>query len=188
MNQKHRVNGRDEANIWKGLAAGFVSGLVAGWTMNQFQKTWTKLAEGFEKSHGAQSLQPSEDSAKVVNDGQQDDATIEVAEIVSSDVFGHELQESEKETAGAVVHYGFATSVGAFYGGLAEYAPVITTKAGLPFGVVFWALADEIAVPLLGLSKGPTEIPVSTHAYALSSHLVYGLTAEVTRRGVRNLL
>ena len=174
--------------MWKGVAAGLVGGLVAGWTMNQFQKTWTKFAEGFEKSHGAQSLQPSEDSSKVVNDGQQDDATVELAEIISENVVGRELQESEKETAGTAVHYAFATSVGAFYGALAEYAPAVTTKGGLPFGVVFWALADEIAVPLLGLSKGPTELPVSTHAYALSSHLVYGLTAEVTRRGVRNLL
>ena len=181
-------SGTGEANVWKGLAAGIVGGLVAGWTMNQFQKTWTRIAEGFEKSHGAQSLQPSDDSAKSVNDGQEDDATVELAEIISEDVLGRELKESEKETAGTVVHYGFSVSVGAFYGALAEVAPAVTTKAGLPFGVVFWALADEITVPLLGLSKGPTEIPITTHAYALSSHLVYGLTTEFTRRGVRNLL
>ena len=60
--------------------------------------------------------------------------------------------------------------------------------AGLPFGAAFWLLADETAVPLLGLSKGPTEYPLSTYAYALASHLVYGLTAEAVRRAVRGAL
>lgn len=49
-------------------------------------------------------------------------------------------------------------------------------------------VADEGAVPWLGLSKGPTEYPVSTHAYALASHMVYGLTAEFTPRAVRNII
>ncbi|HSE33525.1 MAG TPA: DUF1440 domain-containing protein [Pyrinomonadaceae bacterium] len=182
------MNGKEEANIWKGFAAGLVGGLFAGWTMNQFQKTWTKLAKGFEKSHGAQSMQPSDDSSSTANNGQHDDATVEVAEIISENVFGRELKESEKENAGALVHYGFSAAAGGFYGAVAEFAPAISTKAGLPFGVVFWAIADEITVPLLGLSKGPTEIPISTHAYALSAHLVYGLTAEFTRRGLRKLL
>ena len=46
----------------------------------------------------------------------------------------------------------------------------------------------KISVPLLGLSKGPTEYPVSTHAYALASHLVYGVTAEMSRRALRQVL
>ena len=64
----------------------------------------------------------------------------------------------------------------------------MTTGAGIPFGAAFWLLADEISVPLLGLSKGPTEYPVSTHAYALASHLVYGVTAEMSRRALRQVL
>jgi len=43
-------------------------------------------------------------------------------------------------------------------------------------------------LPLLGLSKGPTEYPLSIHVYALASHFVYGLTAEAVRRAVRNAL
>jgi hypothetical protein len=52
------VNG--DTNVWKGLVAGLAGGLVASWTMNQFQAAWTRMAEGFEKAHGAQSMQPSE--------------------------------------------------------------------------------------------------------------------------------
>ena len=49
----------------------------------------------------------------------------------------------------------------------------------------FLSGADKVAVPALGLSEPPTEIPMTTHAYALSSHLVYGLTADLVRRAVR---
>lgn len=179
-----------DQNIWKGLVAGLAAGLVASWTMNQFQSAWTRIAEGFEKSHGAQSMQPSDGSTgNQTEDGnEQDDATVETAKVISEKVFGHELQESEKEPAGAAVHYTFGTVTGGLYGALAEVSPQVTTGAGLPFGAAFWLIADEVSVPLLGLSKGPTEYPVSTHVYAFASHLVYGVTAEFSRRALRQVL
>ena len=186
-----------DANIWKGLVAGLAGGLVASWTMNQFQAAWTRVAEGFEKSHGAQSMQPSEgpnpneqpagSELHREEKEQQDDATVETAKVISK-AFGHELKESEKEPAGAAVHYAFGTATGGLYGAMAEVVPEVTAGAGIPFGAVFWAVADEAAVPLLGLAKAPTQYPISTHVYALASHLVYGLTAEFTRRGVRRIL
>ena len=177
-----------EPSILKGMVAGLAGGLVASWTMNQFQAAWTRIAEGNEKSHGA-SMQPSEGSHgdQAQDTAEQDDATVETAKAISN-VFGHELQESEKEPAGAAVHYAFGTLSGGLYGALAEVTPQVTTAAGLPFGAGFWLLADEISVPLLGLAKGPTEYPVSTHVYSLASHLVYGVTAELSRRAVRQVL
>jgi len=179
-----------DTNILKGMVAGLAGGLIASWTMNQFQAAWTRIAEGTEKSHGAQSMQPSHGSnGEQGNDtSEQDDATVETAKVISKGVFGHELQESEKEPAGAAVHYAFGTVTGGLYGALAEVSPQVTTASGLPFGAAFWLLADEITVPLLGLSKGPAEYPASTHVYALASHLVYGVTAELGRRAVRQVL
>ena len=192
MENERRANGRDEGDVLKGLAAGLIGGLVASWTMNQFQAVWSKVTEGFEKPHGAQSMKPSEgqdvSQASEENKEEQDDATVKAARAVSEGVFGHELKESEKETAGAAVHYAFGTAVGGLYGAVAELSPEVTMGAGLPFGAAFWLVADETAVPLLGLAKGPTEYPVSTHVYAFASHLVYGATAEVVRRAVRNAL
>ena len=180
----------NDANVWKGMVAGLAGGLLASWTMNQFQAAWSRLAGNDEKPHGAQSMQPSQGSQgdEAQDLKEQDDATVETAKVISRGVFGHELQESEKKPAGAAVHYAFGTATGALYGALAEVSPQVTTVAGLPFGGVFWLLADEISVPLLGLSKGPTAYPLSTHAYALASHFVYGVTTEVTRRAVRHVL
>ena len=187
-----------DANVWKGLVAGLAGGLVASWTMNQFQAAWTRVAEGFEKPHGAQSMKPADgpnpnelpasQAASQEDKEHQDDATVETAKVISKNVFGHELTESEKKPAGAAVHYAFGAATGGLYGAMAEVAPQVTTGAGIPFGAVFWVVADEVAVPALGLAKGPTAYPVSTHVYALASHLVYGLTAELGRRAVRHVL
>ncbi len=179
-----------EVNVWKGLVAGLAGGLVASWTMNQFQAAWTRIQEGSDKPHGAQSMQPSEGSSgeQAQDTADQDDATVETAKVISKEVLGHELQANEKRAAGAAVHYAFGTVSGGLYGALAEVAPQVTAAGGIPFGAAFWLLADEVSVPLLGLSKGPTEYPVSTHVYALASHIVYGATAELSRRAIRQVL
>jgi putative membrane protein len=166
--------------MWKGLAAGVAGGLVASWVMEEFQALWGKVAESLEASGGG--------GGSKGGGGEQEPATVKAAEAVSENVFGHELTEGEKDVAGPAVHYAMGAGSAAVYGVLAEFAPEVTAGAGLPFGAAVWLLADEAAVPALGLSKGPTEYPLSKHAYSLASHFVYGLTTEFVRRGVRGLL
>jgi hypothetical protein len=195
MRNRRREGARREGDVLKGLLAGVAGGLAAAWVMNQFQAKWGELAEGVDRPHGAQSLQQGSPAHGVGrelreegSDEQQDDATERVANAISTGVFGHELTRSEKRRAGAAVHYAFGLTTGAAYGALAEVLPAVTTGAGLPFGTVVWAAADEGLVPALGLSKSPAEYPPSIHAYALASHLVFGLTAEMVRRGVRSVI
>lgn len=76
----------------------------------------------------------------------------------------------------------------ALYGTIAEFVPVVTAGAGLPYGMSIWLVADEGVVPALGLSKPSKAYPLSIHAYALASHFVYGLTTELVRRAVRKVL
>ena len=104
----------NEGNVWKGIVAGVAGGLLASWTMNQFQAAWTRLAGNDEKPHGAQSMQPSGGSSgdKAEDMKEQDDATVETAKVISREVFGHKLRESEKKPAGAAVHYAFGTATG----------------------------------------------------------------------------
>ena len=196
MSEGRRTDSRGGGDVWKGLAAGLIGGLVASWTMNRFQDAWVKLAEEFGPAGEGQSSARSGDGGgqqpKGGDDGQeaqggeeQTDATVKAASAISEGVFDHKLTKSEKKIAGPAVHYAFGTSVGGLYGAVAEVAPEVTAGAGLPFGAAFWLVADETAVPLLGLSKAPTEYPPSVHAYALVSHFVYGLTTELVRRAVR---
>ena len=199
--QHTRKIAQDDNNVWKGFAAGLIGGLVASWTMNRFQDVWSTVAKSVETWQGNQFHKTSGEHAESGDEtfGTQgmefgskpevpDDTTVKAASAVSEGVFGHKLTQSEKKIAGTAVHYLLGTGVGGLYGAAAEIAPNVTTMGGLRFGAVFWLVVDEGAVPLLGLSEGPMAYPLSIHAYALSSHFVYGLTAEVVRRAVRGAL
>jgi putative membrane protein len=181
--------------LWKGMAAGVAGGLMGGWVMNRFQSWWSRWSHGSSRPHGAQSLQQGSPQRGVGrelrrrgNEEEGDNAAVRVASAVSEGAFHHRLKKNEKETAGAVSHYVMSATSGGIYGGVAELLPGATIGAGLPFGATVWLVADEIVVPALGLSKKPTEYPLSIHAYALASHLVYGLTTEMGRRALRSAL
>lgn len=189
------ASARRECNVWKGLAAGVVGGLVASWTMNQFQALWSKLAEGEERSHGAQSMQqghPQQGIGRELQaegkDEAEDDAAERLANAISVGISDRELTKSEKDVAGTVLHYAMGATSGALYGALAEALPGVTAGAGLPFGAAVWVIADEGIVPAVGLSKSPAEYPLSIHAYAFTSHLVFGLTTELVRRAMREAM
>lgn len=175
-----------QSNLWKGLAAGVIGGLAASFVMEQFQAFWTKLAEGDQLSQGGRGKQKQNGQQQQSSGGREEEpANIQAAEAISENVFEHELKKGEKKVAGEVVHYAMGATSGAIYGAMAEIFPVVAAGEGLPFGTAVWLIADDVVVPALGLSKPPTAYPLATHAYALASHLVYGLTTDLVRRGVR---
>lgn len=195
MRDGQRIGERGGGDVWKGLAAGVVGGLVASVVMNQFQSRLGKLTAGIKKSHGAQSLQEGSphhgigrELEKQGRDEAQDDAAERLANAISVGVFDHELTRSGKDAGGIALHYAYSISMGGLYGAAAELVPGVSAGVGLPYGALVWITADEGVVPALGLSKSFAEYPLSIHAYALASHLVYGLTTEVVRRAVRRAL
>jgi len=111
MGAVKRTSQHREGQVLKGLAAGVVGGLVASWTMNQFQELWTTWSEGDQKaqakkssqtrsaSEGKQKKQESEEG------GEGQDATVKAASEISEGVFDHKLTKSEKKVAGPAVHY-----------------------------------------------------------------------------------
>lgn len=172
---------RSEASLLKGLVAGVIGGLVASVAMNGFQTLWSKLAEGDEQSQ----KKKKKKSQQKEGGG---DATVKAAEAISEGVFDHELTKREEKIAGPAVHYAMGATSGAIYGALAELTPLATIGVGLPFGAAVWLVADEVAVPALGLAESPTEVPLSKHAYALTSHIIYGMTTEIVRGVVRRAM
>ncbi len=163
----------DAGDVVKGAVAGLVGGLVASFVMSQFQVLLSALSEEEKKPKKKKEDEP---------------ANVKTAEAISENVFDHKLKKSEKEPAGEAVHYAMGATSGLIYGIASEIAPMTTVGLGIPFGAAVWLVADDVVVPALGLAKPATEYPLSTHAYALSSHLVYGLTTDLVRRVVRDLL
>jgi hypothetical protein len=167
-----------EASILKGMLAGAVGGLVASWTMNEFQKAWAAAQRQITDAVlGQQEDQKGGEDAE--------DATMKTADRISELLQGRHLTRDEKNKAGPVVHYAFGAIMGAVYGASVEVNPAANALAGIPFGAILFAAADEVALPALGLSDKPAAYPLSTHLYGLVSHAVYGVTTETVRRMVR---
>ncbi len=164
----------DEKNLFKGIVAGAIGGLVASFVMTQYQNATAKFAET--------------ESDKKSNQKESEPATVRAAEAVSEKLFDHQLEKSEKEPAGEAMHYLMGGISGAIYGATAELTGAASFAEGLPFGSAVWAIADDVVVPALGLSKPATQYSLATHAYALSSHWVYGLVTEIVRKQIRKAL
>jgi uncharacterized membrane protein YagU involved in acid resistance len=77
--------------------------------------------------------------------------------------------------------------VSAVYGALVEHAPWAAAGAGTGFGTAVWIGADEVAMPVIGWSH-PDRQPAEAHLQSFTSHLVYGVATEVTRRIIRSAL
>ena len=187
-----RTNG---ARIVRGFTIGLTSGLAASWVMNRFQAMLSKTLEGREKPHGAQSIQeglPNHGAGRELQEQGKDDPNDNAAErtanFIAHKAFDRDLSKEEKRNAGEIAHYAFGGITGALYGAATEVWPDAGVGVGVPFGAAVWIAADEIAVPVMGLSKPAQDYPLSKHAYALASHLVYGATAELSRRAVRQIL
>ena len=174
--------GLDRSDLLRGLAAGLVGGVVASAAMNTFQSAVTPLLQKAQRANddGGQGSQGDADSSEP--------ATVRLAEVVSSSLLGHCLRDDEKDAAGEAVHYATGAALGGLYGLAAALEPRVTAGAGMAYGVAVAAVLDEAIVPALRLSGPPWRSPLSIHAYSLASHLVFGLTLEVVRRGALSVL
>jgi hypothetical protein len=151
--------------------------------MNQFQAAMSKLTTTMAKKPD-NSGDHHDGQQKQGGSEEQEPATDKTASAIAERLFHHRLTKGEKEFAAEAVHYSFGTAMGGLYGVAAEVAPASTKASGMGFGTVLWLIADEVAVPMFGLSGPPTKYPLSSHFQALMSHLVYGFTTEVVRRTI----
>jgi len=172
--------------LWKGLVAGGAAGLAGTIAMTQFQHLWSKASEKLNDK----STMPG-DSGTRSNESDSEDATMKAAGKLAA-LARHNLSREEKKKASPIIHFAFGTGMGSLYGALVEYGPRDMRKhsvlSGLGFGSGLFAGADEIVVPALGLSPSPGKSPMSSHLYALASHVVYGITAGTVRKAVRAAL
>jgi putative membrane protein len=173
---------RGERELGKSLIAGLVGGFIGTIVMTQFQNAWSKASQKLKNK--------TDDSPKkqhAPGEDEKDDSTMKAAGKIAR-LAGHELSYEEKKKLGPVVHYSFGTVQGGVYGSVMEVAE---EPGGLLPALLFGStlfVVDEIAVPALGLSSKTTEAPLSAHLYGLASHLVYAVSTEIVRRGVRSAL
>jgi hypothetical protein len=167
----------------KGILAGAIGGLVGTWAMSEAQRAWTKAAD----DRVPQSAGGKHDARDWQERSEGQNSNELAAQALAIRLLGRRLSYDELQIAAPACHYAFGTLVGALYG---AWANGVRHRAlgGLALGTILWLSADEIAMPLLGLSQPTSRRPVEMHLQSLAAHLVYGLTAEAVRQPARTWL
>lgn len=195
------------STMLRNAAIGAASGIAAAWVMNSFQNGWTALkkeASGGgrsrdEQHHSGNGNRRGERSQNQRDEGEPAEeqtnkkerskpATVKAADDLSLVATGQPVPQPDKKTAGEAVHYTFGAVVGAIYGALGTAFPGIRSGFGTVYATGVALVADETLVPALDWGPPPQKTPLSTHAYSLVSHWVFGAALEASRRTIDGAL
>jgi hypothetical protein len=147
--------------------------------MSEVQRLWTRVVEGDapDSAGGRHDARDWQERTEHQNSNEL------AAQAVARYLLGRRLTRQELRFAAPLSHYLFGAALGTGYGAYAECRHVDGSGAG--FGTTVWLAADEIAMPLLGLSDSTARRPLEMHLQSLVAHLVYGTVTETARRAVR---
>ena len=163
--------------IGRALARGALASVAGVAAMDLFFQAIKKLPGGSEEEGDGRRRERRLDDISLV--GRQakegEPATVAVGRIAYETLRGEEPSRERGARLGKAVHWGYGLAMGALFGLLERRLPDHDLSTGLGYGAALWLLGDELAVPMLGLAKGPTAHPPRVHAQALGAHLVYGL-------------
>jgi Protein of unknown function (DUF1440) len=165
--------------VYQGMVAGAFAGVVGTWAMSEVQRLWTHMVDGDapESAGGRHDARDWQERIERQNSNEL------AAQAMARYVLGRGLTQEELRLAAPLVHYLFGAAMGAIYGAYAERRQA--ERSGAAFGTMVWLAADEIAMPLLGLSDSTTRRPLEMHLQSLVAHLVFGAATEMTRRSAQ---
>ena len=169
-------------SFWKGALAGLVGGAVGTFVKSQAEPVLQDLGERwFPPSHDAKEL-PGADIQ-----GHPERMPPATMAQEATDEIGVTLSRDEMLAAQEGIHWAFGTSAGVAYGVLAEYTGA-ESGYGVPAALALFAGTHGSTLPALGLQASPTKLPRAWWVWEAGSHVVYGLTVDLVRRGVRRAL
>lgn len=162
------------------ILAGAIGGLLGSLVMSYAQRLWTLAADG----RAPRSAGGAHDAREWQERSEGRNANELAAQAVATRLLGRRLTQRELQIGAPLAHYTFGSVMGAAYGAWAAAARCHVVPRGAAFGTALWLAADEVAMPLLSLSRPTTERPIEKHLQAFAAHLVYGVVAEFTRQSI----
>lgn len=160
----------DDKSLMADLVKGAVAGAVATYVMSQattaiYEREPREAREREEEARGGQSAYAS------------------AADLIAGGA-GVELSDEARARGASAIHWALGIAAGVKYAVLRRYWPGIRAGYGLAYGAVFFLMMDELMVPALGLTPGPTAFPWQTHARGLAGHLAFGAMNDGTLRAL----
>ena len=162
--------------------AGTVGGIVGTLAMNYAQRAWTLAAAGRAPASAAD----EHDARDWQERDEHQNANELAAQATATAILHRRLTRQELSLGARLVHFTFGAAVGALYAASLHRHPN-KHRTGVMLGAGLWLLADEIAMPLVGLSRSTLERPIEMHLQSFAAHLVYGVTTERVRATVTRL-
>jgi hypothetical protein len=96
------------------------------------------------------------------------------------------LDEEAKKRGGKLVHYAVGAGFGTAWALARETVPALRRPLGVAgFGVAAWIVGDDVLYPAFRLGNGPMGYPLSTHAYAITAHLVFAAATAASYEALR---
>jgi putative membrane protein len=158
--------------------AGAIGGLAGTLAMNYAQRVWTLAVDEQPpvSAAGKHDARDWQERSECQNSNEL------AAQAIARATLHRSLTRRELSIAAPLVHFSFGAAVGALYGALSV---PLHSKSGVALGIALWLAADEIAMPLMGLSRSTARRPLEMHVQSLASHLVYGTVTERVRSIIR---
>jgi uncharacterized membrane protein YagU involved in acid resistance len=161
----------------RAVLAGILGGLAGTLAMNYAQRLWTLAVDG----HPPRSAGGKHDARDWQEREEARNANELAAHAIATMVFQRPLTCEELRVAAPLVHYSFGAALGALYGSFIHNDRRSPFRRGATFGTAVWLLADEVAMPLLRLSRPTTARSLEKHLQSFVTHLVFGTVAELVR-------
>lgn len=169
-------------SLWKGAVAGLAGGLAGTFVKSQAEPLLQTLGETLFPPAPAEKERRGADVT-----GHPDRMPPATMAQEATDLAGVTLSRDETLAAQTAIHWAFGTTAGVAYGVLAEVTDA-EAGYGVPAAAVLFAATHGSALPGAGLQAPPDRMPAAWWVWELGSHLVYGLTVDLVRRGVRQAL
>ncbi|MBW3535313.1 MAG: hypothetical protein KY453_08880 [Gemmatimonadetes bacterium] len=190
---------RPPRNPWRDAILGMAGGVLGTMAMNRF---WQALAAALPDDEEAERAEeqrressgdgpdteeregPLDDISVVGPFNREEESAPEtMGRVAYTKLYGEEPSDETRGTRATEIHWATGLALGGLYGLLrGDARDGLDLGGGLLFGAGAWLMNDEVLVPMLGLSDGPTAQEPAEHVKALGAHVVYGLaTAAATQ-------
>ncbi len=180
-NEREWLEIRSARNPWKDAVLGAAAGVLGTVVMNRFWKVLAKVTPDRQQDGQARPGREHEGPLDDLSVGEsyhraEESATETAARVAYQKVSGEEPSKETRKALASEVHWATGMALGGLYGLIRGNAHNgLDLGGGLAFGTAAWFVNDELAVPMLGLSAGPTAHSLKDHASALGAHAAFGV-------------
>ena len=181
-----------KSNPWKGFVVGTLGGVAGVLAMSYYWQVASALSGGDPRKASKPNDEPQPlDSISLIgtNHEEGESSTAAMGRIAYQVITGKEPRTQETRTVlSYLVHWLISMFASGLYGAVRGKGHLLDVSGGAAMGTSLWLLGDEVAMPLLGLTDGPTAYPPVLHLHAFGAHIVYGVASSVTTQLLRRLL